>query len=226
MGRLRPQCGHVPTTFKPPKSDLERAMIKTLYLPGAAGSGDFWRPIAERLNGNCRLFSWPGLGDQPADPDIECIDDLVSLVAQEIDQPVAIVAQSMGGFVALKLALQFPSLVSCLVLAVTSGGLPVQDLGGINWRPNYAAKFPKASKWIANPVEDLSSQIRDVRVPVLLLWGDADPISPVAVGERLLSLLPDASLKVVSGADHDLAVTHAELVAAYIDDHITAAMRN
>jgi pimeloyl-ACP methyl ester carboxylesterase len=201
-------------------------MIKTLYLPGAAGSGDFWRPVAERLNGDFRLFSWPGLGDQPADPDINCIDDLVSLAAQEVDQPVAIIAQSMGGFVALKLALQFPSLVRCLVLAVTSGGVPVQDLGGINWRPSYAAKYPKASKWIANPVEDLSSKLRDVRVPVLLLWGDADPISPVAVGERLLSLLPDASLKVVSDADHDLAVTHAELVAAYIDEHITAAMRN
>ncbi|PKP98497.1 MAG: alpha/beta hydrolase [Alphaproteobacteria bacterium HGW-Alphaproteobacteria-15] len=200
-------------------------MIKTLYLPGAAGSGDFWRPIAERLNGDFRLFSWPGLGDQPADPGIECIDDLVSSVAQEVNQPVAIVAQSMGGFVALKLALQFPSLVRCLVLAVTSGGVPVQDLGGINWRPNYAAKFPKASKWIASPVEDLSSQLHDVRVPVLLLWGDADPISPVAVGERLLSLLPNACLKVVSGADHDLAVTHAELVALHIENHIAAATR-
>lgn len=199
-------------------------MIKTLYLPGAAGSGDFWRPIAERLNGNYRLFSWPGLGHQPADPDINCIDDLVSLAGQEIDQPVAIVAQSMGGFVALKLALQYPSLVRCLVLAVTSGGVPVQDLGGINWRPNYAANFPNASKWISSPVEDLSSQLRDVRVPVLLLWGDADPISPVAVGERLLSLLPDASLKVISGADHDLAVTRTDLVADYIEKHIAAAV--
>lgn len=98
-------------------------MIKTLYLPGAVGSQDFWRHAAERLAYPFRLFSWPGLGDQPADPDIKCIDDLISLVAQEIDQPVAIVAQSMGGFVALKLALKFPSLVRCLVLAVTSGGV-------------------------------------------------------------------------------------------------------
>ena len=197
-------------------------MIKTLFLPGASGSASFWRPLAAKANLDGIFFSWPGLGDEPSAIGIESIDDLVGMVASQISEPVAIVAQSMGGFIAMKLALAFPDLVKGLVLAVTSGGVPVADLGGIDWRSNYAARFPESAKWIAQPVADLSNQIRSIEVPTLLLWGDADPISPVAVGERLLALLPNARLLVLPGADHDLAATHAAEIASEVARHIDA----
>jgi pimeloyl-ACP methyl ester carboxylesterase len=57
-------------------------------------------------------------------------------------------------------------------------------------------------------------------MPVLFLWGDADPISPVKVGEKLAALLPHANLHIFAGADHDLAYTHAAEVAALIDQHL------
>ena len=59
-----------------------------------------------------------------------------------------------------------------------------------------------------------------VAMPALLLWGDCDPISPVRVGERLASLLPNAHLHVVQGGDHDLAETHASVIAPLIDEHL------
>jgi pimeloyl-ACP methyl ester carboxylesterase len=61
-----------------------------------------------------------------------------------------------------------------------------------------------------------------IAAPVLLLWGDADSISPIAVGRRLLELLPNARLHVVKGGGHDLAVTHADEVAAIIQEHLDA----
>lgn len=61
-----------------------------------------------------------------------------------------------------------------------------------------------------------------MQAPTLLLWGDADPISPVAVGERLLGVLPCARLQVLPGGAHDLALTHATAVAAHIDRHLQA----
>ncbi len=195
-------------------------MHKTLFLPGASGSASFWRPAAEHARLEGVFFGWPGLGEEPPHPDINEIDDLVTLVAREITEPVNIIAQSMGGVIALKLALAFPEMVRGLVLAVTSGGVPVADLGGSNWRSNYFAAFPNAAKWIAAPVNDLSSQIPSIKAPALLLWGDADPISPVAVGERLLALLPNARLRVFPGADHDLAKTHADEVAVEIKRHL------
>jgi pimeloyl-ACP methyl ester carboxylesterase len=198
-------------------------MTKTLFLPGAGGSASFWKPVADHSELDGVFFAWPGLGDEPARSDIRKIDDLVAMVLDRMSEPVNIVAQSMGGFIAIKAALAMPERINRLVLTVTSGGVPVADLGGSDWRPDYYQAFPNAAQWIAEPVDDLSRQIGSIKAPTLLLWGDSDPISPVTVGERLQALLPNAELHVIPGADHDLARTHAELVAGLIKRHLTAA---
>lgn len=198
-------------------------MLKMLFLPGAVGSASFWKPVAIRSQLNGVFFAWPGLGAETPEPGIDGIKDLEELVAKEITEPVCIVAQSMGGFIAIKLALAFPNLVKCLVLAVTSGGVPVADLGGSDWRTEYYAAFPQAAKWIADPVSDLSDQMPSIKAPTLLLWGDADTISPVAVGERLSALIPNARLCIFPGADHDLAQTHVEAVAVEVKHHLMTA---
>jgi pimeloyl-ACP methyl ester carboxylesterase len=151
---------------------------------------------------------------------VNSIEDLVRLAAAEITEPVNIIAQSMGGVIAIRLALAFPKLVTKLVLVATSGGLPVTDFGASDWRPDYFATFPKAARWIADPVEDLSEQIRSIGAPALLIWGDTDPMSPVAIGERLARLLPNSRLVILKGAEHDLAQTHASEVAAEVKTHI------
>ncbi|BCK76653.1 hypothetical protein AA0242T_2929 [Acetobacter aceti NRIC 0242] len=199
-------------------------MFKTLFLPGAGGSASFWKPVAAHAQLDGIFFAWPGLGTEPPLPSINSINDLTTLVANEITEPVSIVAQSMGGFIAMKLALKFPGMVRSLVLAATSGGVPVADLGGSEWQSDYFSTFPQAAKWIADPVVDLSSQLPSIDMPTLLLWGDADPISPLAVGERLLSLLPNARLDIFPGADHDLAQTHSEAVAIEVKRHLTATL--
>ncbi|WP_247635855.1 alpha/beta fold hydrolase [Methylobacterium sp. 37f] len=198
--------------------------MKTLFLPGASGSASFWRPVATQAGLDGVFFGWPGLGAEPPRQDVDGLDDLVALVATEIREPVAIVAQSMGGIIAIKVALAFPDLVKNLVLTVTSGGVPMVDLGGSDWRPDYFRAFPRAAKWIADPVADLSSGLPSIRVPVLLLWGDSDSISPVAVGKRLAALLPNARLCILLGANHDLAQTHVRAVADEIRRHLMAVV--
>jgi len=197
-------------------------MVKTLFLPGASGCAAFWRPVAREAELDGVFLAWPGLGAQPARGDIRSLDDLTRLAASHVTEPVNIVAQSMGGMVAIRLALMFPDLVKRLVLAVTSGGVPVTDLGGSDWRGDYFAAFPNAAVWIADPVPDLSDAMRSIKAPTLLLWGDADPISPVAVGERLASLFPNARLHIFAGADHDLAQTHPEVVAREVRERLKA----
>lgn len=194
-------------------------MTKTIYLPGAGGSASFWQPVAAELHHDGVFLAWPGLGNEPASPNITSVDDMEAMVLAELHEPANLIAQSMGGLIAIKAALARPSMVKRLVLAVTSAGVPVADLGGSNWRSDYYATYPNAARWIAESQEDLSGLLGSIRAPVLLLWGDADPISPIAVGERLLSLLPNSSLHVIEGADHDLALTHAPQVAALIAAH-------
>jgi pimeloyl-ACP methyl ester carboxylesterase len=198
-------------------------MTKTLFLPGAGASASFWKPIADLAGLDGAFFTWPGLGNEPATPGVTGIDDLVAMVLDHMDEPVNIVAQSMGGLVAVKAALVAPEKLSRLVLAVTSAGVPVADLGGSNWRSDYYRAYPHAAPWIGEASEDLSDQIMSIKAPTLLLWGDSDPISPVAVGERLLSLLPNANLHVVHGGDHDLAQTHTPAVANLIKHHFVTA---
>lgn len=196
-------------------------MVKNLFLPGASGNAAFWRPVAGEAELDGVFLAWPGLGAEPARADVRSLDDLVTLAASHVTEPVNIVAQSMGGVVAVRLALTFPNLVRRLVLAVTSGGVPVADLGGSDWRGDYFAAFPNAAPWIADPVPDLSDAMRSINAPTLLLWGDADPISPVAVADRLACLIPRVRLHVIPGADHDLAQTHSEIVAREMRQHLT-----
>lgn len=205
-----------------PGAMLYGCPMTVLFLPGAGGSATFWSAVAARLDLDqpSTFFSWPGLGNEPPDPNIRGIDDLVSMVLGALSGPSVLVAQSMGGYIAMKAALAAPERVRRIVLTATSAGVPMGALGASDWRASYRAHFPQAAEWIAGPTEDLSARLPEVTAPTLLLWGDNDPISPVAAGERLLALLPDAELHVLKDADHDLAITHAPEVAARIQRHL------
>jgi pimeloyl-ACP methyl ester carboxylesterase len=197
-------------------------MTRVLFLPGAGASPDFWKPVGARLPADWSkaYFGWPGLGHQPHDPSIKGMDDLVNLVARRMDGPVDLVAQSMGGVIAARLALGWPERVRRLVLTVTSGGVDMASLGGADWRPDYRQSFPDAAGWITEARASPPLPVERITAPTLLIWGDVDPISPVAVGKHLAMRLPNARLHVVAGGDHDVAQTHAEQVASLIAQHL------
>jgi pimeloyl-ACP methyl ester carboxylesterase len=197
-------------------------MAKILFLPGAGGSPDFWKPVGSRLPADWpkHFFGWPGLGHQPHDPAISGLDDLIQLVTAKMDEPVDLVAQSMGGVIAARIALTQPALVRRLVLSVTSGGVDMAGLGAADWRADYRKSFPKAAAWITSMGASPGLPVERISAPTLLIWGDADAISPVAVGRHLEARIPDARLEIVAGGDHDLAATHPERVAALIARHL------
>ncbi len=195
---------------------------RVLFLPGAGGSPQFWKPVAEALPDAWpkELFGWPGLGAQPHDPAIRGLDDLKQLVTAKMHEPVDLVAQSMGGVIAARIALEHPERVRRLVLCVTSGGVDMADLGASDWRADYRRSFPKAAAWITNGSPTPPLQVEKIAAPTLLIWGDKDPVSPVAVGRHLAERLPNARLEILPGGDHDVASTHADLVARLIARHL------
>lgn len=200
---------------------------RVLFLPGASGNGDFWRGVGGRLPTAWEksYLSWPGLGDEAHDASVHGYDDLAERVLSRLDAPSDLVAQSMGGVIATRVAARVPALVDHLVLVATSGGVDVERLGGVDWRGDYGRAFPRAAGWVTARQPDQTDQLRRVRSPTLLLWGDADPISPVAVGEHLAGLIPGAELHVIAGGTHDVARENPAPIARLITAHLRRARR-
>jgi pimeloyl-ACP methyl ester carboxylesterase len=179
--------------------------------------------VAERLHHSAERFhlGWPGFGQTPPDPQVRGFDDLLELVLARLDRPTALIAQSMGGVLALQAALAAPGWITHLVLAATSGGLPMAEHGAEHWREAFRLAHPRLPDWFTTAAVDLTDQLPCVASPTLLLWGDADPISPVGVGQALATLLPVAQLVVLPGGTHDLAVEQADGIAPLIDRHLS-----
>jgi pimeloyl-ACP methyl ester carboxylesterase len=199
-------------------------MTKILFLPGSGASPEFWKPVGEKLPAERpkEYFGWPGLGRQPPDPAINGMDDLVAMVVARMDGAVDLVAQSMGGVVAARIALTYPQRVRRLVLTVTSGGVDMVAFGASDWRAAYRAAFPEAAEWIYEPRAAAPLPVERITAATLLIWGDSDPISPIAVGRHLEKQMPKARLELIAGGDHDVARTHAADVAALVERHLTA----
>lgn len=152
-------------------------MSKILFLPGAGGAPAFWQPVAALLPASMpyELVGWPGLGAQPHDPAVHGFDDLVRLVRERVVEPVDLVAQSMGGVVAARLALEAPDKVRRLVLAVTSGGVDMAGLGASDWREDYRRSHPQAAAWVTGQRVSPDLPVERIAAPTLLLWGDDRP---------------------------------------------------
>jgi len=198
-------------------------MPSLVFLPGAGGSMSFWRPVADRLAdlGPTRVLGYPGFGELPADPTLGSLGDLFGAVVQQMPAgPSHLIAQSMGGVLAVRVAIERPELVSRLVLVATSGGVDMARLGGADWRREYRASRPSVPSWFIDDRTDLTDRLRCIRAPTLLLFGDQDPIAPVSVALFLGERIADSHIVAVAGGTHALANERPDEVASIIRDHL------
>jgi pimeloyl-ACP methyl ester carboxylesterase len=198
--------------------------MKILFLPGVGGDPSFWAPVAARLPAawEKRLLGWPGLGNQPPSPDVNGWDDLSRMVYEQTDGTVAIVAQSMGGVLAIRAALARPASVSHLVLTATSGGIDLRAFHPQDWRDDYRRSYPHAPAWAYEHLAVQEAELRQLTTPTLLIWATHDPISPPAVGRHLATLLPSARLLELDDRSHVFARERPDDVAASIEAHLAA----
>ncbi|MFN3291608.1 MAG: alpha/beta fold hydrolase [Acinetobacter sp.] len=194
--------------------------MNLIFLPGASGNTTFWQPVIQRLpqDDSSMVIAYPSFGAYPDDVDVQSFEDLQAYVLNQIQQPSLVVAQSMGGIFAVQAALK-PEQVQALVLVATSGGIDLSPFQVTDWREDYQQSFT-VPDWFVQHQSDLTSSLERIQCPVLLIWGDADPISPVAVGQALHRQIPHAELHIVSQGQHDLAYVHAEHVAQLIQNFL------
>ncbi|WP_028049550.1 alpha/beta fold hydrolase [Cellulomonas sp. URHD0024] len=191
-----------------------------VYLPGALGTAAFWAPVAERLPelGPAVRLGWPGFGDEPHDPAVRSVADLVGWTLARLPAGASdVVAQSMGGVVATLLALDHPERVRRLVLCATSGGIDVAALGAADWRVGYSRELPD---WFVVDRTDVTDRLSTLRAPTLVVYGDADPLCPEAVARALVDAIPGATLARVPGGGHTMAHDRAGDVAPLVRRHL------
>jgi pimeloyl-ACP methyl ester carboxylesterase len=192
--------------------------LPVVYLPGAGGRSFFWRSVADRLwrRGAPIVLGYPGFGDVPPDASVRSLDDLYRALLDTLPPRVHLVAQSMGNVLALRAALEQPERVASLVLCAVSGGVDVRGLGGADWRRSLRAEQPAAPAWFIDDASDFTASLGRIRAPTLVLSADADPLSPVRVGELLRDRIPSAELVVLRGG-HAVAQDDPDAVARAIE---------
>ena len=150
-------------------------------------------------------------------------DDIAGLLARWIEssfeEPVHLVGNSMGGHIAIHLAASRPDLVRSLVL-VDATGIPFEVVPGAHmeslamphgWRTfllilardlfragptAIAVAFARLLRDDARPL------LRKLTMPVLLVWGEHDPLVPLTYARQMLMLVPQAKLRVIPRAGH------------------------
>ncbi len=199
-------------------------MTPLVFLPGAGGSASFWRPVADRLAdlGPAHVFGYPGFGGLPPHPGLRSLGDVFDWLCERLPEGSShVIAQSMGGVLAARLAIERPERVARLVLVATSGGVDVARLGGAEWRERSRALRPDAPSWFSDDRTDLTDRLETIRARTLLLWSDSDPISPPSVAEFLAERIPDARIVHVARGTHAFAHERPQEVASIIRFHLT-----
>jgi poly(3-hydroxyoctanoate) depolymerase len=194
------------------------APFPIVYFPGAGGRSSFWRPVADRLwrHGAPIVLGYPGFGDVPADDTLHTLGDLYAALLAVLPPRFHLVAQSMGNVLALRAALEQPQRLASLTLCAVSGGVDVKRLGGAEWRVSLRAEQLQAPTWFIDDASDFTEQLPSLRLPALVIAGDADPLSPAAVGEFVRDRIPSAALHVVEGGEHGMAFDEPDRIAPLI----------
>ena len=208
-----------------------------LLLHGLFGDMYHWEAVLEGLEAECRpiALTLPIHASTAVDESIAALGQHVTRFLDALDISRTVLGgNSLGGHVALRVALANPERVAGLILTGSSG-LFAGGLGGrVPRRPSPAyvqARMEEifhdasllAPAWVeavrrmvtdratavrvlrvarAARRDNIEGRLRDVRVPVLVVWGEEDRITPLAVGRRFHELIPDSQFWVLSRCGH------------------------
>ena len=232
-----------------------------LLVMGMGFSSRAWAELPEHLSERFRVITLDnrGTGRSSGTGAVFRVRDMAEDAVAVLDAAGArkafVFGISMGGMVALEVALESPERVRALVLGATFAGwlgsrkpslAVISDIvvGGVLSRmgmhrllghalvsrEQVEGGFERFSSWIANGERALphvlvqqmtavtlhaaTSRLPGIRVPTLVLTGDADRLVPAENSRRLAALIPGARLAILPGAGHCFPLEQPEATLA------------
>lgn len=234
----------------------KKGRLPVVLVHGAGGSRLHWPGNLRRLPGaTVYTLDLPGHG-RSGGWGCDTIDGYAAAIADflraaGVEQAV-IAGHSMGGAIAMCMALDFADLVSGLVLIATGARLRVAPaiLGGIQDNFEQSVELITGYAWSAQAPAHLVSRGRrglletdpavllsdftacdrfdvmgrlgEIRVPTLVVIGTADQLTPPKYSLFLASHIPGALLAVIDGAGHMVMLEKPEEVEKAVREFLSA----
>lgn len=203
---------------------------RPILIHGSGGDHRVWALQSERLEGALAL-DLPGHPEGDAAVDVAEIAAACATAVATIDGPRVLVGHSLGGAVALEVAVRHPELVDGLVLISSAARLPVPEETVARARERFAEERERliagcfadpsapmatetraaldaigpavlAADYTACRTVELRGRLGAVRVPALVVVGSDDPFTPPWIAEELARELPMSTMVVIPGARH------------------------
>jgi pimeloyl-ACP methyl ester carboxylesterase len=225
-----------------------------LLIHGAAGSHLDWPAELRRL-GQARVVAidLPGHGRSapPSCHEIPCYAAAIQGLVEHLPPADYVLAgHSMGGAIALEIALQRPAWLRGLVLIGAGAHLPVNPvliaqattdfpavvafLSRHFWSKEAPPELIAASRrqlaqtapevlrgdFLACDRFDRREEVAQIDMPALVIASHGDRMMPYRYGEYLAQTIPQAELLSLEGAGHMMMLEQAEQVAGAVGDFV------
>ena len=201
-----------------------------MFIHGAGRTPASWGPQLARFEGALAV-ALPGHPDGAPLHGTAAMADWVIAEMEGVPGPLVMVGHSLGGAVALRVALARPDLAAGLVLVSTGARLPVPDdaieridldfeaecarmveQSWLHHEPDLIrrgtnsviAMGPESLRadYVSAREHDLRGRLGDLGAPALVVSGGEDPLVPTWLSEELADELPDSSLAVIADTAH------------------------
>lgn len=224
-----------------------------ILIHGLSGSSRWWQRNIPTLSRHFHVYAveLPGFGSnrsRPLSPQKQFVlRDTARLLVEWMDESglerADIMGHSMGGYIAVDLAAEYPERVNHIVL-VDAALLPV----GATVRQSTVAlarsmlRLPRdfvpvlaVDAMRAGPftslrasrqlhARDLRPRLADIHAPTLVVWGEDDNVVPLSVAVEIAAAIPGARLEVIPNAAHspmwDRAADFNTLVVSFLQDDL------
>lgn len=231
--------------------------VKVLFIHGNTASAKWWIPTMELL--------WPvydmlavdlkGFGESGPSPQQVSLKDHVRDVLEVLESnsfdSFYIVGHSLGGAVAMALALACPQQIRGLVLVDSA---PIDGMKVFDYRPLYAASMnpelftftlktslPHVAKDFLQELlddcrhsipaivpntkalaeADFTEEAKKFQRPVLVIHGEQDWLLPRVCSEKIAQTFPQTQLVILKGASHNPQMEKTTVFIQHLQKFIT-----